>query len=74
MLLQPMDDVEESMLLLPAWPCEWDVAFRLAGPMNTYVSGKLVNGTLSYTVEPKSRAGAVKPLKCEATSADVAHV
>jgi hypothetical protein len=37
MLLQPGDDARGSMALLPAWPCDWSVRFKLWGPLNTTV-------------------------------------
>ena len=54
-----------TIVLLPAWPCGQDVAFKLWGPLNTtvevvYAGGKLV----SLDVEPPSRAGAVKFASC----------
>ena len=62
MLLQSGEDGFEDtkVVLLPAWPCAWDVHFRLVGPLNTtvevaYVGGKVV----SLTVEPPSRSSAV---------------
>ena len=56
MLLQPADDVNSSMILFGAWPCDWDVDFKLHGPLNTVVMGTLTNGTLVHLeVEPKER-------------------
>jgi hypothetical protein len=56
MVLQPADDVDGSMLLFAAWPCHWDVEFKLHGPRNTTVTGDLKNGVLrSLVVTPKSR-------------------
>lgn len=39
MLLQSGDDGFDSttIVLLPAWPCSWDVNFKLWGPLNTSV-------------------------------------
>ena len=60
MILQPADDVNGSMILFGAWPCEWDVEFKLHGPRNTTVTGKLVDGmVVSLEVEPKERKDAV---------------
>ncbi|MDQ1256000.1 MAG: hypothetical protein QG656_595, partial [Candidatus Hydrogenedentes bacterium] len=53
MLLQPMGD---KILLLPAWPKNWDVDFKLHAPKNTVVEGVYRNGQLErLTVTPKSR-------------------
>ena len=68
MLLSPADDGLEAggVLLFPAWPCSWDVDFRLAAPRKTYVSGALVNGTLvRLDVDPPERKGAVTVLPCQ---------
>lgn len=66
MLVQRMDDAEDdSVLLLPAWPCAWDVEFRVAAPRSTSVQGSLRNGTLTFTVDPPSRASAVRAAKCQ---------
>jgi hypothetical protein len=58
MLIQPLDDALEnaSFILFPAWPCSWDVDFKLHAPRSTIVSGRLVNGTLlDLDVSPSSR-------------------
>jgi hypothetical protein len=69
MLVQRVDDAEDdSVLLLPAWPCAWDVEFRVAAPRSTTVQGSLRNGTLSFTVDPPSRAPAVHVAKCQAVA------
>ena len=66
MLMQSGEDgAAGTIVLLPAWPCAQDVAFKLWGPLNTtvevvYAGGKLV----SMAVEPPSRAGAVKFANC----------
>ena len=67
MLIQSGEDGFDgtSIVLLPAWPCGWDVQFKLWGPQNTtvevnYAGGKLV----SLEVDPPSRAGAVKWASC----------
>jgi hypothetical protein len=53
MLLQPVGD---KILLLPAWPANWDVSFKLQAPRNTvvecvYRAGKIVK----LEVTPNSR-------------------
>lgn len=41
MLMQTVDDADGSVVLLPAWPCNWDVSFQLTAPMNTLVTGQV---------------------------------
>ena len=67
MLIQSGDDgfTATTIVLLPAWPCEWDVSFKLWGPMKTsievvYASGKLV----SLHVDPAERRSAVQWASC----------
>jgi len=46
----------KEIRLLPAWPKEWDVAFKLHAPANTVVEGEVKNGKLiNISVIPKSR-------------------
>jgi alpha-L-fucosidase 2 len=53
MLLQTEGD---KIFLLPAWPKDWDVKFKLHVPKQTTVEGVVSNGVLvSYTVTPPSR-------------------
>jgi alpha-L-fucosidase 2 len=57
MLLQPADDENGSIILFGAWPCEWDVEFKLHGPQNTIVEGVIKDGqVISLHVEPEERA------------------
>jgi hypothetical protein len=65
MLIQPKDDANYGAVLLPAWPCEWDVTFKLAAPKQTLVEGTLKGGTLSFTVEPASRKPFITVAKCQ---------
>jgi alpha-L-fucosidase 2 len=45
-----------QILLLPAWPKEWDAQFKLAAPFGTTVEGEVRHGTLvRVTVTPASR-------------------
>ncbi len=42
--------------LLPAWPRDWDVAFKLHAPYETVLEGEVKDGQLvSLTVSPESR-------------------
>ena len=53
MLLQSVGD---KLLLLPAWPMEWDVDFKLHAPQNTVVEGRVENGKLvKLQVTPQER-------------------
>lgn len=53
MLLQ---DVGDKILLLPAWPADWDADFKLHLPPKTVVSGKVMNGKLTdWQIEPATR-------------------
>ncbi|HEY4205763.1 MAG TPA: DUF5703 domain-containing protein [Puia sp.] len=45
-----------SILLLPAWPADWDAEFKLNAPYRTTIEGKVVNGKLTeLKVTPASR-------------------
>ncbi|MDL2255747.1 DUF5703 domain-containing protein [Parabacteroides sp. OttesenSCG-928-K15] len=48
MLLQYYDG---KAYLLPAWPKEWNVTFKLYTPQQTVVQGEYKNGKLSFTQE-----------------------
>jgi len=53
MLLQ---EVGNRLLLLQAWPADWDVCFRLHAKGNTVVEATVKSGKLTHlTVTPKSR-------------------
>ena len=53
MLMQTLGD---EIRLLPAWPKDWDVDFRLHAPHNTTVEGRVRDGKLSdLKVMPDSR-------------------
>jgi alpha-L-fucosidase 2 len=46
----------KKIMLLPAWPKDWDVEFKLNAPYQTTVQGKVVNGKLTdLVVSPASR-------------------
>ena len=53
------------MVLLPAWPCHWNVDFTLSAPRNTSITGRLLDGKLTYAVTPASRSGMVKAWACK---------
>ena len=59
------DDAEAGVVLLPAWPCAWDVAFKLHAPQQTVITGELANGTLTFNVQPPARRAAVTVAACQ---------
>jgi hypothetical protein len=53
MLLQSVGD---KILLLPAWPKDWDVEFKLHAPKQTVITVKYADGKLQeLSVEPPER-------------------
>jgi hypothetical protein len=67
MLLQPADDgVNGSSIAFGAWPCAWDVDFKLAAPLNTTVEGVFKGGkVVSLVVTPASRTSSVIVHPCQ---------
>ena len=58
MLLQHVGD---RLLLLPAWPRDWDVEFRLHAPGRTVVEGAVRGGKVTrLETTPADRAKAVE--------------
>lgn len=54
MLMQTGD---ERILLLPAWPADWEVNFKLHAPMQTVVEGEVTRNQIrSLKVSPVTRA------------------
>ena len=46
----------KKIILLPAWPKEWNASFKLHAPENTTVEGRVMNGRISdLIVTPESR-------------------
>ena len=46
----------DQILLLPAWPADWNVKFKLHAPRNTFVEGVYHNGRLeALKVTPEAR-------------------
>ena len=71
MVIQSGDDGFENatIVLLPTWPCEWDVSAKLWAPGNTTVELVYANSTLvSLVVTPPERAAAVKWAACVASA------
>lgn len=51
-----MQTIGDRILLLPAWPADWDCDFKLHAPRKTLVSGRIRAGKiLDLTVVPESR-------------------
>lgn len=51
-----MQTSENEIRLLPAWPEDWDVDFRLHAPENTIVEGSVRNGEIQdLNVTPEQR-------------------
>ena len=74
MLLQPADDAAGTFVLLPAWPCEWDVSFVLWAPLATRVQLVFAGGRVqSIDVQPPARAIAVVWANC-VVAADLARL
>jgi hypothetical protein len=47
---------ERIIALFPAWPLEWDVAFKVHAPFQTVITGKLAQGRLvELEVTPPDR-------------------
>ncbi len=51
-----VQEAKGKILLLPAWPKEWDVDFKLHLSEKTTIQGKVQNGKLmAWSISPKSR-------------------
>ena len=68
MLLQHnFNDINDNKIyLLPTWPCDWNINFKLRAPMNTIVFFDYNATTKQYnlTVTPKSRENDVVFVNC----------
>ncbi len=57
----------KKILLLPAWPKEWEAEFQLKAPFKTTVTGHVKDGKMvELKVEPESRRGDVEIFAGEA--------
>ena len=67
MLMAPLDDANQSVVLFPTWPVDqWDVSFKLWAPYNTTIEASCVGGVLQYlTVTPPDRAAYVIVSNCQ---------
>ena len=51
-----LQDVDEKIVIMPAWPADWNCDFKLYAKQNTIVEGKVVNGKIeTLKVSPESR-------------------
>ena len=51
-----VQEVGDSILLLPAWPVDWDTNFKLHLSKNTVITGTVIGGKITeWTIEPLSR-------------------
>merc|ERR1711871_1914588 len=56
MLLSPLDDEAQSVVIFPTWPTSWDVEFKLHAPLRTIIEARCVNGVLEkLVVTPQER-------------------
>lgn len=56
-----MQTVGDTIYLLPAWPKNWDVDFKLHAPKNTTITGTVKQGKLmKLEVFPKMRRTNIK--------------
>ncbi len=56
-----MQAVDNKIYLLPAWPKDWDVDFKLHAPHKTTVEGRVRNGeVIELKVTPESRKSDVR--------------
>ena len=54
----------KKIYLLPSWPKDWDVDFKLHAPYKTVIEGKVRDGEVKeLKVTPKSRLSDVKICK-----------
>lgn len=49
-------DVNDNVYLLPAWPENWNVRFKLYAPGNQVITAKYENGVLDYTTSKPEKA------------------
>jgi len=55
-----VQEANGKILLLPAWPSDWDVDFKLHLEKNTVIRGTVVDGKLTdWSIEPAARKGDV---------------
>ena len=55
-LLTLMQTISDRILLLPAWPKDWDVDFKLHAPRQTLVEARVREGKVTHLrVTPEAR-------------------
>ena len=55
-----VQDTGDKILLLPAWPANWDADFKLHVSGETVICGKVIRGQLTeWSIEPATRKGDV---------------
>jgi hypothetical protein len=66
MLLSPLDDAKQSVLLFPTWPTDkWDVDIKLHAPLQTTIEAACTNGTLTkLVVTPSARRADITVMNC----------
>jgi hypothetical protein len=70
MLVQPADDGNSSSIVFGAWPCEWDVSFKLAAPGPATIEGELKGGkVVKMVIDPPSHAQFVHVMPCQTHTA-----
>ncbi len=61
-----VQEVGDKILLLPAWPANWDADFKLHLSKQTILSGNVVDGKLlDWTIFPEERSGDVVVYKAQ---------
>eukprot|EP00463_Aulacantha_scolymantha_P006827 TRINITY_DN976_c0_g1_i1.p1 TRINITY_DN976_c0_g1~~TRINITY_DN976_c0_g1_i1.p1 ORF type:complete len:76 (+),score=10.72 TRINITY_DN976_c0_g1_i1:156-383(+) len=67
MLLSPLDDEKQSMLLFPTWPVEkWDIYFKLKAPLDTTIEAACIQGKLTkFIVTPSERKSDITVINCK---------
>jgi len=67
MLVSPLDDEKQSILLFPTWPVEkWDIDFKLKGPLDTTIEAACIQGKLTkLIVTPVERKSDITVLNCK---------
>jgi hypothetical protein len=51
-----LQDVDQKIVIMPAWPADWNCKFRLFAKQNTTVEGKITNGKLvELKISPETR-------------------
>ena len=64
-----MQAVDKKIYLLPVWPKDWDVDFKLHAPHKTTIEGRVRNGeVIELKVTPESRRKDVVVMPSESIS------